>query len=113
MYNEENIKTTLKLCIKLFGKGFENSKEFTTFTAGNPHPLRIIIEGEISIIASKLLACGEYYSREEIDKNFGLSGVGDIVYKQFNLPDRDKLLKRRDLLKDLERLIMECIENSV
>jgi hypothetical protein len=105
----ENIK---KLGVKLFGKDFVDSNEFRIFAQGNPHLLRIRIEEEIIRINNELTKSDNYYSKEEISTIFGLSGAGDEIYKQFNLPDKPVLLKRRDLLKELDRLIMEYIENT-
>ena len=111
MINKEILIECKKLYEKIFNESIDNSKEFLTFVQGNPHLLRIKIEEEIAKINQQLMMSSQYYSKEEISAAFGLSGVGEEVYKQFKLPDSKKLTERRSLLKDLEKIVMEYIEN--
>ena len=55
MYNTGNTGYIKELYEKIFIESVVNSKEFTTFVDGNPHPLRIKIEEEIVMINDELM----------------------------------------------------------
>jgi len=85
--NEKDIEIVKNLYKKIFIGNVEESKEFINFVNGNPHPLRILIDEHLGQISDEMMSCL------------------DIV-------EYNKLLKTRDLLKELERFIMEHIENN-
>jgi len=87
MYNIGNIGYIKVLYEKIFIESVVNSKEFTTFVDGNPHPLRIRIEEEIVMINDELMIAT-------------------------NIKYAHKLVVKRNLLKELDKLIMEYIENN-
>ena len=87
MYNTGNTGYIKELYEKIFIESVVNSKEFTTFVDGNPHPLRIKIEEEIVMINDELMVTT-------------------------NTKYANRLVVKRNLLKELDKLIMEYIENN-
>jgi hypothetical protein len=90
-----------KLGVKLFGKSFVNSNEFTTFVQGNPHLLRFKIEEEVTAVNEAISSLGSRIFRTDEEK----------AYEQ-HFSVLESLRVRRDLLKELDRFIMEYIENT-
>lgn len=82
----EFINRSQDLYEKIFNEKVVDSIEYIIFAQGNPHPLRIKIEDELSILNSKIT--------------------------QWNGWTRENLA-RRDDLKELERMLMEFIEENI
>jgi hypothetical protein len=87
MINKETINHARILYENIFGDFADMSIEFTNFACGRPHLLRMKIDEELIIINSEIMNC-----------------VDPEYYKE--------LSDKRDKLKELERLIMEYIENN-
>lgn len=86
MYTENEMTHMRELYRSIFGESADNSKEFTNFVQGNPTLLRIKLEEAIS-------------SLNEMVMNYNFLGtISDLRTK-------------RDLMKELERIVMEFIEN--
>lgn len=84
-----NIEYAEKLYEKIFKESVVNSKEFINFANGDPHPLRLKIE----ILLDGL---GERFVEDE----------------SLSISDRKKLSLEIDEAYELDRIIMEFIENS-
>jgi len=102
MFNEEYIINIKKLYENIFKNKANNSEEFINFVQGNPHSLRILVDKELTTTNDKLLEVIKNISGLETNSAIILTGK-----------KAKKLLRKRDLLKELERIIMEYIENYV
>jgi len=90
MITEKTLITVSKLYKKIFNESVENSKEFTNFTEGNPHPLRI-----------------------KVEDMFNQTMDYDILSMSNNPNvDTQPLVNKMDLLMELDTIIMTYIDNN-
>lgn len=87
MNYKEFIEKSQNLYEKIFNEKVANSLEYAIFAQGNPHPLRIKIEDELTKFKENALELNRCGYKEVINAR-----------------------KRRDDLKELERILMEFIE---
>lgn len=85
--NYENfVNNSRNLYEKIFNETVENSIEYTIFAQGNFNPLRLKIEVALEVLNIRL-------------------------DETINQKERQFLLKQRDVLKDLDTILMDYIEN--
>ena len=85
---EHFINKSQNLYEKIFNESIKDSSEYAIFAKGNFNPLRLKIEFELETINNELS-------------------------EQISLNKRKLLCNRRDLLKELEVILMEYIECNI
>jgi hypothetical protein len=87
----EFINRSQNLYEKIFNEKIVDSIEYTIFAQGNPHPLRIKVEDELAKV------------------NEDITWLDKFAVEQ--TPPLMKQIIKRNLLKELDRLVMEFIED--